>query len=259
MTVDTSTTQLEPRPRVGRGDPQGGGRRFLRALRYEWASLRTLRSPWVLGGVALALQLAAVLLQNRTDTPGIDQYTNGLSQTILIVPTVLAAVAINAFGSDYRFGTVTTTVLTLQSRTSVVLAKATVTALFVAVFGACAVLLQWLSVPVLGNATVAAWPATVSGLASMLYVVGMALVGLALAGLSRSSVLSLAVVILWPTVLETLAVQFSDISPEKLPFTAVKQLIHAPTDPQWSMLLPLTVTAAVLVTVTAVTFSRRDV
>lgn len=88
-----------------------------------------------------------------------------------------------------------------------------------------------------------------------------ALVGLALAGVTRNSALSIAVVILWPVLLENLMVATTRFGRNLAPFGAAAAQAQAGDDggPQWVLMLPLAVLTTVLLTAAGILFSRRDV
>lgn len=236
--------------------PRTGG--FRSALRYEWTNLSTLRTTWVLSGLVVLLQVVYTLFDNREDTPGTTQFSSGLTLLTMITAVLVSAIGVNAFGAEFRYRTIVTTVLTVRSRVRVVLAKAVVVAGFGAVTSLVAVLVAYLGVLTIGATTAAPASVAVAGLGAVLYVTLSGLVGLALAGLTRHAVAALGVMILWPAVLETTLVGAFDVNPTSLPFISARMLAGNASDPQWYLPLPLTGVAVVLLIGAVTALSRRD-
>lgn len=231
---------------------------FGSALRYEWINLSTLRSTWVLSGLVVLLQIVYTIFDDRADTPGAGQFSSQLSLLTIVTSVLVAAIGVNAFGAEYRHRTIATTVLTLRSRMSVVLAKAVVVAAIGAVTGLLAVLVDYLGVLVIGGTTVNMGDVAGAGLAALIYVVLSGLVGLALAGLTRHAVVALGLVIVWPGILEPLLAQALDLDPVAFPFLALRSLARVSAEPEWYLALPLVSLTAVLIAGTVVALSRRD-
>jgi ABC-type transport system involved in multi-copper enzyme maturation permease subunit len=236
-------------------------RRALHYLHYEWVALRSLRAPWVLCGSAVAAQILTDITIGRDHTAGGQQFASGLQGVTLIGFALFAALGVNVLGSEYRHGTIARTVLTLRDRRGILLAKMTLTAAVTAAASAVMVLVNALTVPVLGGSSVSLSRVCALGAAAVLYAALCALAGLAVAGLTRNPVLSIAVVILWPTLLERLVILATHVSPKLAPFTAAAAQAQGQngTGPQWVLVLPLVVLTAVLLALAGVLFSRRDV
>ncbi|MFB7977897.1 hypothetical protein [Streptomyces vinaceus] len=249
-----------PPPVAAAGGPGRGGA-FGRALSYEWVALRSLRTPWVLCGSAVAAQVLVDLAVGRDGTSGLRQFASGMVGVTLIGFVLLAAFGVNALGGEYRHRTLTRSVLTLGDRRGILLAKATLTGAVTAVVAAVMVLVNALSVPVLGQTSLPVTDALATGGAAVLYAVLCALVGLALAGLTRNSTLSIAVVTLWPVLLENLLVLTTGFGRNLAPFGAAAAQAQAGdgSGPQWLLMLPLAVLTAVLLTAAGILFCRRDV
>ncbi|MFI5666296.1 ABC transporter permease subunit [Streptomyces sp. NPDC051704] len=239
----------------------GRGGAFGRALSYEWVALRSLRTPWVLCGAAVAGQVLVDLAVGRDGTSGLRQFAGGMVGVTLVGFVLMAAFGVNALGGEYRHRTITRSVLTLGDRRWILLAKATLTCAVTASVGAVMVLVNALSVPMLGETSLPVTRAVALGGAAILYTVLCALVGLALAGVTRNSTLSIAVVTLWPVVLENLMVATTRFGRNLAPFGAAAAQAQAGdgSGPQWLPMLPLAVLTAVLLTAAGVLFSRRDV
>lgn len=144
----------------------------------------------------------------------------------------------------------------LRSRLPIVVAKATVVAGSCVVTSTLAVLVA-LGVLIIGGTTVHPASVTAAGFGAALYVTLSGLIGLALAGLARHAVTALAAMIVWP-VLELTLASALDLDPLSMPFVAARELADVSTDPQWSLSLPLTSLAALLLVGTVTALSRRD-
>ncbi|MEW1632522.1 hypothetical protein AB0469_00410 [Streptomyces sp. NPDC093801] len=232
-----------------------------RALSYEWFALRSLRTPWVLCGSAVAAQVLVDLAVGRDGTSGLRQFAGGTVGVTLVGFVLLAAFGVNALGGEYRHRTLTRTVLTLGARRGILPAKAMLTGAVTASVATVMMLVNALSVPVLGKTSLPAAEAVAMGGAAVLYAVLCALVGLALAGVTRNSALSIALVILWPVLLENLLVLTTGFGRNLAPFGAAAAQARAGggSGPQWLLVLPLAVLTTVLLTVAGVLFRRRDV
>ncbi len=107
------------------------------ALRYEWRRISSIRSTWILLGCAIVLSAAFALLfglgvssaaesvdndgLQRLGTPLVDVVS--LSTTNLIVLVLLGTLAAQAFGQEYRHGTIRLTLTEFPKRTPVFVAK----------------------------------------------------------------------------------------------------------------------------------------
>lgn len=250
MSTDTSSPTRADRPlRSANG--------FGAALRYEWTSLRTLRSTWVLSGIAVLLQLAYAPLSGGGSSTGLDEFESGLGIAELIGAVLIAAIGVNAFGSEYRHRTIEITALTLRSPTRIVLAKSAVTAGIAAVTGLLAVLVDWLGTLTFGGKMPDPGPAATAGLGAIAYLVLSGIIGVALAGLTRHAVLALGAILLWTGGLEALLGGKLHLPEAAMPFLAAKQGIIT-SEPQWYLGLPLVGLTAVLLVGAIAVFSRRD-
>lgn len=249
MSTDTSSpTRADQRLR----SPNGFGA----ALRYEWTSLRTLRSTWVLSGLAVLLQLVYAPLSGGSST-GLDEFESGLGIAELLGAVLIAAIGVNAFGSEYRHRTIEITALALRSPTRIVLAKSAVTAGIAAVTGLLAALVDWLGVLAFAGQLPDPGPAALAGLGVIVYLVLSGIIGVALAGLTRHAVLALGAILLWTGGLEALLGGKLHLPEAAMPFLAAKQNIIT-SEPQWYLGLPLVGLTAVLVVGAIAVFSRRD-
>ncbi|WP_033822902.1 ABC transporter permease subunit [Kitasatospora sp. MBT63] len=255
--LSTSGRDAVPSP----GAMRGRGGVFGRALAYEWVALRSLRTPWLLCGSALAAQVLVDVAVGRDGVSGVRQFAAGMTGVTLVGFALLAALGVTVLGGEYRHRTITRTVLTLPDRRGILLAKAALTGAVAASVAAVMVVVNALSVPLLGKASLPVDRAVELGGAAVVYAVSGALVGLALAGVTRNSTLSIAVVILWPVLLENLVVLTTGVSQDLVPFGAAAAQVQATggAGPQWLLMLPLVALTTVLLTAAGVLFARRDV
>ena len=131
-----------------------GGQTLLRALHSEWIKLRTLRSTWITAGLALVITAgfgaAMVIGMHQMGAP--EAWTNviGGIQIGQIVVTVLGALAITG---EYSSGQIRSSLAAVPRRGRLILAKASVLALFSFLLGALSVVVAWvISVLVVGEA-----------------------------------------------------------------------------------------------------------
>ncbi len=109
-------------------------------LAAERMKLTSVRSPWWCAGVSLALvvgltAVTAALAPAGADLAAIEAFPLLLALMITMVSAVLAAT------TEYRFGTVRTTLLAVPNRTAALLAKTVVVAGFAGLLGLVASLL----------------------------------------------------------------------------------------------------------------------
>lgn len=177
------------------------------ALRYEWRRISSIRSTWILLGCAVGLSVVFALLLNAAissaansqdaDIQAIDFSLSGAvgtSTTNLIVLVLLGTLAAQAFGQEYRHGTIRLTLTEFPKRTPVFVAKVVV---------CCAVVLVAFAIAtVLAAAVLRSNPQTVSEstadffayfLRSCGYLVGFCLIVFGITVLTR--VLALGVII----------------------------------------------------------------
>lgn len=186
------------------------------ALRYELTRLRTIRSTYWLIGIALAFQLLLTMLiawlfpSSGPLSGGDDAFailiTIGASLGVapLFIAYVMGMLGVFSMGHEYRHGMIRATLTALPNRLVVLASKAiTIAAIAAAVAFACS-LLTLLSVVVFGVG-----PPSLTGwrdltLATVIFTVLFALSGLALAALTRNQTVAVALVLLVPTVVESI-------------------------------------------------------
>ncbi|WP_433672633.1 ABC transporter permease [Nocardia sp. CA-136227] len=233
---------------------------MLNAIRYEVTRLATVRSTWVLLAAGLALQgvIAYFSAMREYATPS-EQFTASTSGLSLLLGALFAtAVAVNAFGHEYRYGTITTTMLTLRRPGRVLAAKAVTTGVLAAVYG-----VALIGVTVLIQLTTSRLPAETADItrafaAAPVYVTLAALAGMGIAAVTRNATLAMVAAIGIPTVAETGAV-LAGASPKLMPFLAAGQLVTPGNGNPVLLALPLTALAAGLLAVGGALLARRDV
>lgn len=186
------------------------------ALRYEMVRLRTIRSTYWLIGIALAFQLAMSLLiawrlpssgpLSGGDEPFGILVTIGASTGIapLFIAYVLGLLGVFAMGHEYRHGMIRATLTALPSRATVLTAKVVVTAAIAAFAALACVIVALLSALLfgVGMPTFAGFREITVG--TMLFAALFAMSGLAYAAITRNQTAAVALVLLVPTVVETI-------------------------------------------------------
>lgn len=208
-------------------------------MRSEWIKLRTVRVHFVLAIIAVAFPvlvvgLTALFVAKPLEVSDeLGEYVAGT----MIITTMLAGVisALNLTG-EFANGTIRATFAAAPQRSLVLLAKAAVTAITTVVVTTVVMLLTF----ALGSAILNARDASVeTGGGQRLALIGVvvlallvALFGFGLGLLIRNSPATVAVLILWPLLLESLlrglltAIGLDDPSPW-LPYQSAFQLVSA--------------------------------
>ncbi|MEX3101976.1 MULTISPECIES: ABC transporter permease [unclassified Streptomyces] len=230
---------------------------MLNALRYELIRIRTLRSTWILLAAGAALQfLVAYIAAGHHERPPLGRFLTSFNTgTLPVVLLFPMAVVVGAFGHEYRYRTITTTVLTLKSRPVVMASKAVISALLAAVTGILLVGVTLLA-EMLRGGTPDDWARIGQTLAAVVvYTVLSFLIGLGLAALTRNATVAMIVMLAVPTVGEGL---LSNVLKGwwMQPFYSVVSLVDAF---KWQSPLPLTALAALVVGGAGTALARRDV
>ncbi|MDX3243796.1 ABC transporter permease [Streptomyces sp. ME18-1-4] len=230
---------------------------MLNALRYELIRIRTLRSTWILLAAGAALQfLVAYMAAGHHERPPLARFLTSFDTgTLPVVLLFPMAIVVGAFGHEYRYRTITTTVLTLKSRPLVMASKAVISALLAAVTGVLLVGVTLLAQVLRGGAPDDSARIGQALAAVVLYAVLSFLVGLGLAALTRNATVAMIVMLAVPTVGEGL---LSNVLKEwwMQPFYSVVSLMDAV---KWQSPLPLTALAALVVVGAGTALARRDV
>lgn len=232
---------------------------MLDALRYESIRLRSLRSTWILLASGLVVQfLLALEWATHGDMNVNTRFTNsfiGLFLVLVVLPFV--AVAVNAFGHEYRYRTIITTTLTLRAPGRILGAKAVLVAVFGAVSGAALVGVTLLAEALVGGTPTDSALIGKALLGSVVFGLLSCLVGLGVAEISRNGTVALVVMIVFPAIIET-GLGYTKFPQSLLPFHAGEQFVVSGDPGRWAQPLPLLVLAAVLLAASWVSLRRRD-
>ncbi|SEH50439.1 ABC-2 family transporter protein [Mycolicibacterium rutilum] len=189
----------------------------------ERIKLATTRSSvWIAVGVA-ALSLALAALQGGLASSPLEPQRAALGIAVFGVPvlTVLASMTVTA---EYRSGMIRTTFIAAPNRSLVLMCKALVVALFSAVYAAvlviCSVLVARAVAAVPAGAELSASSPAVWRVAGAvgLYAALAAVLGVAVGALLRAGPGAVAVLLLWPLVVEPMLGNLPDVGPRVGPY-----------------------------------------
>ncbi|MFC0434384.1 hypothetical protein [Kutzneria buriramensis] len=229
---------------------------MLDAIRYEVVRLRSLRSTWVLFATGPVIQfLFALIWATHHDLPVQTRFDNafaGLFLALAVLPAL--AVAVAAFGHEYRYRTIITTTLTLRTPSRILGAKAVVVAVFAAASGLALVAATLLANAVGGDGLPGGAVIGQAVVGAIVYTVLGSLVGLGVAAVTRNATVALVALIAFPTVIETL-LALARVDPAVIPFASATRLI---TSGRWTSPLALLVLAATFLVASWLTLRRRD-
>ncbi|WP_186763462.1 ABC transporter permease [Lentzea tibetensis] len=234
---------------------------MLNAIRFEFIRLRTLRSTWFLLSGSLALQfVVALMYAGQDELTGRERFVFSFTGISLLLVTLLpTAVAVASFGHEYRYGTITTTVLTLRGTAKVLAAKA----LTVAAMAACTglgLIGVTLLVDVLHGSTPEMWRVGQVLVAVVIFTTLSGLVGLGMAATTRNATVAVVTVLGFPTIIETLIVVGTKINTGLLPFNSAMQMVKLQEGGNpWLLPLPLAALAVVLLGTGGTLLARRDI
>jgi ABC-2 type transport system permease protein len=229
---------------------------MLNALRYELIRMRTIRSTWILLAAAAAVQfVVAYMTAGHSDQTRLWRFVGSFNTTLPLVLLFPMAIVVGAFGHEYRYRTITTTILTLRSRPVVMASKAVISALLAAVTGVLLVLVTLLAQVLRGGAP-DDWARIGQVLAAVVvYGVLSFLVGLGLAALTRNATVAMIVMLAVPIVVEGLLSKWLK-EWWMAPFFSAASLVDAF---KWQSPLPLTALAALVAVGAGTALVRRDV
>ncbi|MDS0134443.1 MULTISPECIES: hypothetical protein [unclassified Amycolatopsis] len=213
-----------------------------RALAYEWARARSLRSTWLLLTASGVLQFASGLHWGLRRDPGAFVAASGVAGKLGAV--LVAAIGVASFGADHQHGTLATTRLVLRSPSRIVAARALVTAGLGGLGGVAMVVLTAAGVAAGGGALPAGEGAAgrAAGAVVLLTVLS-GLAGVALGGLLRHSGLAIGVFAGWAFVVELVLGVVAGVPATVLPFTGTA-LFAAPGIGAFAGLVAVALTAA---------------
>lgn len=237
-------------------------------LRFEWRRLRSLRGNWamVAGVVAVALVGDLTAAGRALDAEGAAFH---LVQRDLVVRwLVAAAIGAQAFGHDFRYGTIRPTLLAFPRRGQVLAGKVMAASLLgaAAALAASAASIALLLVLASWDASLFTDPRLWRSIALGIVTTGLvAALAAALAALTRSSGLPVVLIVLWAGVVEPLTVVgLGGGAARVLPFLSLLQLtaytplsqdLGSPGPLAWAV-FPLSLAA--ILTTAAVALTRRD-
>ena len=245
-------------------------------LDAERIKLSTTRAPlWSAVGVVV-LSLALALLRGATagDYSALDPEEALIGVAVFGVPVLMILASLTVTG-EYRSGLIRTTFLAVPQRTRVLLSKAVVAAAFSAVCavlaGIAAVLVtRWTAPPSAGTKLSLAEPGAWRAIfAVTLYAVLAAFLGVAVGALVRFAAGAVAVLLLWPLVVEPIIGNMPDVGGQigaYLPFAnmfdflQVAWLFPSYEVPwgHWGSLLYFVAVVAVVFGAAVVMINRRD-
>jgi hypothetical protein len=209
------------------------------ALNAERIKLSTIRSPlWsCVAAAVLSLGVAALQGSSAYGAAGLPPEKAALGVAVFGVPVLMVLSAMTMTG-EYRSGTIRTTFAAIPNRTLVVVVKAIVAALFSAAYTAVLVLgamlaAQVASTPVLGSmlslTEAGVW--RVTG-ALALFAALAAVLGVGVGALLRYAAGAVAVLLLWPLVVEPILGNLPDVGSQVGPYLPFGNAFRF-TDVEW--------------------------
>ena len=211
---------------------------MINALRSEWIKLRSVRMNLVLCIVAVALPLIVGILTSWfVDERELDaaSLAGTITATSVITALLLGVIGVVSIGGEFSHGTIRPTFAATPRRSRVLIAKGLITAGAAFVVQGSVVVLTWFisyAIASSKDATISlsAQPEARNGLIGIIvFAVIVSLLGLALGLLIRNMPSAIAVLILWPLLLEgiiggLLSVAGVDNAFKWMPFQAGIQL-----------------------------------
>lgn len=182
-------------------------------MRSEWIKLRTIRMNWVLVIIAAAFPLIVGVLttalqgKEHIDSRNIVDVVTGTS---IVTALLLGVIGASSITGEFGFGTIRPTFAATPRRSRVVIAKAIVTTalalvvqaiVVLVVYGACAAIASGRDRPV----SVGDVPGGQGALIGVVILAGIvSLLGFGLGLLIRNTPATIAVLLVWPLVVENL-------------------------------------------------------
>lgn len=210
-------------------------------LRYEWRRITSIRSTWILLGLAIVLTAIFSFLfklgldsatSNSSSGPDADVGAAGLSGAVslsasnFIILVALGTVAAQAFGQEYRHGTIRLTLTEFPRRSPVFFAKVLICCFVISI---AYVISLVISTAILKSANIVGG-ASLNGdfllglFRSWLYLMGFCLIVFAVTVLTRILALGVIIPLVFAVVLESLLVgllgSYASWLPDVLPFTS---------------------------------------
>lgn len=186
------------------------------ALAYEWVRLRTIRSTYWLIALAFAFQLLMTMLiawqlpesgpLSGGNGPVAQLVTVGASSGFapLFLAYILGIVGVFSMGHEYRHGMIRTTLTAVPSRSAVFIAKLVTTGVVAAAAAVGCVAIALFSAVLFGVDMATADSLSKLTLGVVLYTVLFTWSGLAYAALIRNQTAAVALLMLVPSVIESI-------------------------------------------------------
>lgn len=186
------------------------------ALAFEWMRLRTIRSTYWLIGICLTFQFVLTMLiawrlpssgpLSGGDDTVASMLTLGASAGFapLLIAYVIGIIGVFSMGHEYRHGMIRATLTALPSRTAVFFAKVITTGLVAAVVALGSILIGLLSAVIFGVDLPSASELGKLTLGVVLFTVFFSWTGLAYAALLRNQTAAVAMLMLVPSVVESI-------------------------------------------------------
>ena len=253
---------------------------MMAALKYEWTRFWTVRSTYIMLGLALVLSAGLSFLivqatQSASDPsqggppPGMIDWFTSFSAPMTFAAVLASVLGAQAIGQEYRFGLIRLTLTEFPNRISIFLAKTVMVILAGALIALVSYLGSWIGLALHGHPTpptgVTVPDATffVRGIA---FVVLWALSSFALAGITRQTAIGIAVPIVSGLIVENILIGFFSEKAtwlvEHLPWSSASRwagssdFVQGPSG--WSALAVFGAWVAVFFIVELVLFMRRD-
>jgi ABC-2 type transport system permease protein len=191
---------------------------FAGALRAEWIKLTTIRSHFVLAIVAVAFSFLVVLLTANAAS-GFDFATGeDLADLVvgvgLVTIMLLAVVSVLATTGEFTYNTLRPTFAAIPNRWSALAAKLVINVVTNMVLTAITVIVGWVGASaILDRSTITLSDGGARGqLMALVLLSGLlSMLGMALAMLMRNSAAAIAILLLWPFVVESLLAGFFSV------------------------------------------------
>jgi len=232
----------------------------------EFRKLRTVRSTWLLLGIAQLVVVAGVSgLMIRNDDRTGSTAQQGAMAHVGLVAIFSLLLGVLAVAGEYRHRTITDAYLATPRRDRVVLAKLAVTVGAGVVFGLVATVTALVTTAAwIGSAlSISSWDLWRTLLGGLAWNVAFAAIGVGVGALITNLIAAVAAALAWLALVEGIVAQLLGGAGKWLPFALGSALDGLPgrtnVPPQWQAGLALTAYAAAFVAAAVATTLRRDV
>jgi ABC-type transport system involved in multi-copper enzyme maturation permease subunit len=254
---------------------------MMAALKYEWTRLWTVRSTYIMLGLALLLSAALsflIVLATQSETsdpnqggppPGTLDWFTSFSAPMTFAAVLASVLGAQAMGQEYRFGLIRLTLTEFPNRITIFLAKTVMVVLAAALIALVSYLGSWIGLALHGMPTPPTGvtvPDATFFARGIVFVVLWALSSFALAGITRQTAIGIAVPIVSGLIVENVLIGFFSEKAtwlvEHLPWSSASRwagssdFVQGPSG--WSGLGVFAVWVAVFFIVELVLFMRRD-